>query len=204
MEQREMMKSNIECLLVIDVQDTTINDEKPEWGLTLRKVRQTVPRIEYIVNCFRKQEIPVIWAYTTPWTREFLPWNMCKLYDENPAATFYSQGDMLKPIITPRPTERIFRKNMPSAFGGTLYLRDTLEEYLKEINISHIAICGFYGTGCVNATIVEGFHRGFFFYILRDCIETFDNEPKQHLQQLLMEEDWPYMYGHVLTSTELF
>jgi len=91
-----------------------------------------------------------------------------KLYDENPDAKFYHNG-VPEAIVTPLQGELVVRKNMPSAFGGTDYIeKDYLYNALSPIR--HITICGFYSTGCVHETVIEGFNRyKLFFYIIQDC-----------------------------------
>lgn len=204
----EIMKIKIkvvlECLMVIDVQDTAISKEYeiPEWNIHFQKCRDRVPNIKRLVNCFRDRNLPLIHVLTTEWTKKHLPWNIQKLYDENPDAKFYHDG-VPEAIITPLEGELVVRKNMPSAFGGTDYLeKDYLYNALSPIR--HITICGFYSTGCVHETIIEGFNRHkLFFNIVQDCCETFDDPERQTFQKLLFDCHFKNMNGHVLQLSDL-
>jgi len=85
-----------------------------------------------------------------------------------------------------------------SAFSGT---EEQLESYLNKKNIEHLVISGIYSTGCVNATICEAFHHGYKLTIIRDCVETFDDEDKQAYQRHLFT-DWSFMYGKVVSLAD--
>ncbi|MBN1797535.1 MAG: isochorismatase family protein [Spirochaetales bacterium] len=194
----------LECLMLIDVQHTTIarEYEKSEWNIHFQKCRDCIPKIEKIVDFFRAHNLPLIHVLTTEWTEKALPWNIRKLYDENPNARFYHEGTP-RPVITPLNGELTVRKNMPSAFGGTDYIE---ENYLfKQLSpIRHITICGFYSTGCVHETIIEGFNRHrYFFNIVRDCCETFDDPGRQAFQNMLFDSHFNYMNGHVIESADI-
>jgi nicotinamidase-related amidase len=204
----ELIKENarivLETLMVIDVQNTTISKEYeiPEWNIHYQKCRDRVSNIKRLVKFFRDRNLPVVHVLTTEWTKKHLPWNIQKLYDENPDAQFYHEG-VPESIITPFNNELVLRKNMPSAFGGTDYIeKDYLYNALAPIR--HITICGFYSTGCVQETIIEGFNRhNLFFNIIQDCCETFDDPERQTFQKMLFNCHFNYMNGHVLQLSDL-
>ena len=199
-----MFSKDYEGLLLIDVQNTCTEKEYeiPEWGLTLKKCREKVEQIESLVNIFRQKDLPIIHITTTEWKKEHLEWNIQKLYDENPDAKFYHSG-LPQGLINRLPGEYHFRKNMPSAFGGTDYLERSLSDLFDEKGWKHFAIAGFFSTGCVHETIIEGFNRNkLFWYIVRDCTETFDSEKKQLLQKMLFEEHFFCMNGHVVNMAD--
>jgi nicotinamidase-related amidase len=204
----EFIKKNtnlvLECLIIIDVQNTTISREYeiPEWNIHYQKCRERVSNIERLVKCFRERNLPVVHVLTTEWTKKFLPWNIQKLYDENPNAQFYHEG-ISEPIIKPLHGELVIRKNMPSDFGGTDYIK---ENYLYNLltPLRHITICGFYSTGCIHETIIEGFNRHkFFFYIVQDCCEAFDDPEAQIFQNLLFKRHFSKMNGHVVQLSDI-
>jgi nicotinamidase-related amidase len=200
----KLAKIILECLMVIDVQNTTISKEYeiPEWNIRYQKCRDRVVNIERLVRFFRERHLPVIHILTTEWTQKFLPWNIQKLYDENPDARFYHEG-LSESIIKPFNTELVIRKNMPSAFGGTDYIE---ENYLYNLLVPmrHITICGFYSTGCVHETIIEGFNRHkLFFNIVQDCCETFDAPESQTFQNMLFTRHFNYMNGHVIQLSDI-
>lgn len=194
----------LECLLLIDVQTTTISQEyeRSDWNIHFQKCRACLPRINRLVQFFRHHQLPIIHVLTTEWTKKALPWNIQKLYDENPDAYFYHPG-LPESVIPPLADELVVRKNMPSAFGGTDYLE---EHYLSKqlSSVQHITICGFYSTGCVHETIIEGFNRHkYFFNIVQDCCETFDDPDRQAFQTMLFTRHFNYMNGHIIHLSDI-
>lgn len=189
---------NINCLLVIDVQDKCVHDcfAHDEFDLELTNVQRTVPKIEKLVEFCREQKIEVIWILTTPWTKRHLPGNMVELYESNPDATFYDKDPASPEPILDTKDELIFRKNNYSAFGGT---KGMLENYLNAKLYTRLGICGVYSTGCVDRTIGAAQDRGFFNVIFRDCVETFDDCDAEHEGRIL---HWELNDGHVTTISE--
>jgi len=204
----EIVKNNariiLACLMLIDVQDTAISKdyEISQWNIHFQKCRDCIPNIKNIVRFFRNNKLPIIHVLTTEWTKKALPWNIQKLYEENPNAYFYHDG-LPQPIIKPLSHELVVRKNMPSAFGGTDYIeKDYFSKKLS--SIKHITICGFYSTGCVHETVVEGFNRyRYFFNIVQDCCETFDDPERQLFQKMLFHCHFNFMDGHIVQSSDL-
>lgn len=151
---------------------------------------------------FRQRKLPVFHLLTTEWVKKCLPWNIRKLYDENPEARFYHEG-VSESLIQPAEHEIVIRKNMPSAFGGTDYLK---ESYLYKMlaGVRHVTIAGFYSTGCVHETIIEGFNRHkLFFNIVQDCCEAFDDHEAQLFQKLLFKRHFSKMNGHVVQLADI-
>jgi len=191
------MISNIDAIILIDVQNTCVFEqyEFRDWELTTKKCRQILPNIKNLVNLGRKKDIEIIHILTEEWVKEKLPYNINKLYNENPKATFYSKG-LPESLIDIKSNEKVFRKNTYSAWGVA---NGRLSKYLKKYKNPSLIIAGFYSTGCVNSTIIEGFSNGIFWYIPLDCTETFDRKDKQDYQKFLIEE-WSYNYGHTKKS----
>jgi len=174
--------------------------ERPEWNIYFSRVRGTIPRLNDFVERYRGLGGRIIWVRPTPWTEEYLPGNVNRLYRENPRATFYvSEGvdeySEFQPGIVVEPGDLVLEKNNYSAFTNPL-LRDALGS-------DTYVVAGFYADGCVNATIVDGWGRGYFTFILSDLVESMDDPVKQGQKRFLLSHGWPLMYGHVMTSGEL-
>jgi nicotinamidase-related amidase len=187
------------ALLVIDYTENACIEtyQNPRYNLRLSKVRDIAPLLEKLITFHRTQNIgEVIWIKSCPWVKGQVHPNIERFYNENPQVEFYS----IKPggedfyHIQPGEYEKIFKKNMYSAFSGT---QGQLDEYLRERNIGHLIISGIYSTGCVNTTICEAFHLGYKMTIIKDCVETFDEPGKQAFQCHLLN-DWSLMYGKVM------
>ena len=173
--------------------------ERPEWNLHFSRVRKLIPGLSDFVNRYRSAGGRVIWVKPTPWTEEHLPGNINRLYRENPQATFYvtkhvEEYSEFQPGVEVEPEDTVIVKNSYSAFANP-QLGDALgsDTYL---------VSGFYADGCVNATIVDGWCRGYFTFILSDLVESMDDPVKQEQKRFLLSHGWPLMYGHVVPSGE--
>lgn len=173
--------------------------ERPEWNIHFSRVRELIPRLNDFVKRYRSLGGRIIWVKPTPWTEEYLPDNINRLYRENPQATFYVTENVdeyseFQPGIEVEPGDQVIEKNNYSAFTNPR-LRDALDSdtYL---------VAGFYADGCVNATIVDGWGRGCFTFILSDLVESMDDPVKQGQKRFLLSHGWPLMYGHVMPSGE--
>jgi nicotinamidase-related amidase len=189
-------------LIVIDVVKGCCNNqyEKPEWDIHFKKIRKMLPHLNTYVKKHRDNGGQIIWITPTPWTKANLPNNINKLYHENPDATFYVEDHIDEYNEFPESIEVderdiVLEKNNYSAFTNP-----KLSEYLDDAYL----IAGVYADGCVNATIVEGWSKGYFTYILGDLVEAMDSERKQNQKTQLLKYGWPYMYGHVINSKDLY
>ena len=188
-------------LVVIDVVKGCCNPEyeHPQWDLHYSKVREMLPRLNNFTKQHRDNGAQIIWIKPTPWTEENLPPNINKLYHENPDATFYTteniqEYNQFPDVIKTEPTDTILEKNNYSAF--------TNPKLAKQLNKAYL-IAGIYADGCVNATIIHGWNKGYFTYILSDLVESMDAPIKQNQKTQLLTHWWPQMYGHVAPSTTI-
>jgi nicotinamidase-related amidase len=173
--------------------------DRPEWNIHFSKVRELIPKLNGFVEEYRGIGGRIIWVKPTPWIEEHLPANVNRLYRENPRATFYVTENVedyaeFPPEIEVEPGDLVVEKNSYSAFTNPR-LEDLLDSdtYL---------IAGIYADGCVNATIVDGWSKGLFTFILSDLVESMDDPFKQRQKNFLLSHGWPLMYGHVMTSRE--
>jgi nicotinamidase-related amidase len=176
-----------------------IEYEHPEWNIHFSRVRETIPRLNEFAERHRAMGGRVIWIKPVTWIEKHLPENINRLYRENPRATFYvtehaKEYSEFQTGIDVYSEDRIVVKNSYSAFTNP-QLREALDSdtYL---------VAGFYADGCVNATIVDGWGRGFFTIILSDLVESMDDSVKQEQKKYLLSHGWPLMYGHVMNSEE--
>lgn len=137
---------------------------------------------------------------TTPWTREYLPENMQELYKDT-EAIYYSEDttgfDEKFHTVEIKGSDSIVAKNTYDAFTNKDFVNK-----LKEKKIRYLVMTGVFTDGCVLATVINGFSRGYNFIILKDLIETTDSRTRQDLQKLLIEYTFPRMYGATMSSSE--
>lgn len=203
MHMKEKFEISKTALLVVDVVNSCCHEkcEIKKWGVTFKKIRKMVPRLEKFISKYREMGGQAIFIKCLPWTKKFLPANINELY-KNPKCAYYSTDKtgfsekLFK--LTPEKSDFVFYKNSYDAFTNP-----KLDEFLKKRKINHLLVSGVFGDGCVNATIQGGFSAGYNFIILKDLIETTDDKTRQKIQKLLKQYTWPTMYGKTINSKEL-
>jgi len=198
-----MTKENT-ALLVIDPVNSCAHEncETPEWNIHFSKIRKMLPNLNDFTKTYRdKVGGLVVLTTITPWRAEFLADNLNELYTD-PEAVYYSDDttgfDEQFHTVEPAESDFIISKNTYDVFTN-----EDLLNKLKEKGIKYIIVTGIFTDGCVLASVVSGFAKGFNFVILKDLIETTDSSTRQELQKLLIEFTFPKMYGKTITSEEL-
>ena len=85
-------------------------------------------------------------------------------------ATVHSQvegtpGAEIVPELAPLPGEHVVRKRRPSAF-----FRSDLDVFLRGHRVDTIIIAGSSMSGCVRATVVDGFSLDYRMMMVRECV----------------------------------
>ncbi len=201
MKPYDGMNKDNTVLLVIDPVNSCAHErcETPEWNIHFTKIREMLPRLaEFVKDFKRKFGAKVIFTTITPWNKENLPENIIELY-EDPKACYYSEDttgfDEKFNVVLPEEDDLVYKKNTYDAFANEEFLSE-----LKRRKIRYIVMTGIFTDGCVIASIVSGFAKGFNFVILKDLIETTDDPERQELQKLLISYTFPVMYGKTITS----
>ena len=191
-------------LIVVDVVNGCCSEkfERPELSITFSRIRQMIPRLREFADEYRRLGGKIIWVRSTPWTEEYLPKNINRLYCENPNATFYTEHDVEESVeffddTGPHGPDEISTKNTYSAFADA-----NLQELFRKHRWDTYLLSGVFAEACVNATLIDGFTKGLFTIILSDLVETMDDEEQQVHKKHLITHQWPFMYGHVMTSSE--
>jgi len=197
------VNSKNSALLVIDVINSCCHQkcEIKKWNISFKKIRKMVPKfVRFIEEYKKKTKNPVIYVNCVPWDKKHLMKNVVELY-KDPKCRYYSEdksGFREKFfMVKPEKEDVVFTKNNYDAFSNK-----KLVNYLKKKKIKYIIVTGVFGDGCVDASIVGGFSRGFNFVLLKDLIETTDVPKRQRLQKIMKEELWPTMYGKTMNSKE--
>jgi|GEM_PF-684004 len=198
------MNNNNTALIVIDPINSCAHEkcETPEWDIHFSKIRQMLLKLNSFIKEYREKVGGLVVITTiVPWVQDSVAQNINELYTD-PSACYYSEDrtgfDEEFYIVEPEVTDYIFTKNTYDAFAN-----DALVEFLKTKEIRYIIMAGVFTDGCVLASVIGGFSRGYNFVILKDLVETFDLPVRQELQKLLLEYTFPRLYGKVIVSTEL-
>ena len=192
------------ALLVIDIVNSCCHEkcEEPDDGITFNKIREMVDeRLLDFVDKYRKEiNQNVIIMGLKPWTREYLPQNIIRLYDENPMASYFGEEGFEEGQyhLSPVGTDFVVKKNTYDCFASS-----ELIDYLEQRGITDLVICGVFTDGCVLSSIISGFSKGYNFIIPRDLVETTDLLARQELQRLLLDYTFPMQYGRVVDSSAI-
>jgi nicotinamidase-related amidase len=199
------VNSRNSALIVIDVINSCCHPkcEIKKWDISFKKIRRMVPKLVRFIEKYKKKtKNPVLYVNCVPWDKKHLAQNLNELY-KDPKCRYYSKDKSGFPEkffgVKPEKADLIFTKNNYDAFTNR-----NLLNYLKKKKIKFLIVTGIFGDGCVDASIVGGFSRGFNFVILKDLIETTDVTRRQKLQKIMKNELWPSMYGKTINSKELF
>jgi len=191
-------------LIAVDLMNACCSEkfERPEMNITFNKIRQMIPRLIKFTDEYRRLGGKIIWVQSTPWREQYLPKNINRLYHENPKATFYTKHDIEESVeffdgVSPHEADEIFTKNTYSAFADA-----RLQKLFRKRRWDTYLLSGVFAEACVNATLIDGFTKGLFAVILSDLVETMDDEEQQDHKGHLITHQWPFMYGHVMTSSE--
>ncbi|OGY38713.1 MAG: hypothetical protein A2418_03500 [Candidatus Brennerbacteria bacterium RIFOXYC1_FULL_41_11] len=197
------MKRANTALLIIDPVNSCVHEncETPERNIRFTKIRATLPKLAEFVNEYR-QRIGgmIIFTTLTPWNEKHLPPNLNELYTD-PRANYYSEDtvgfDEQFHTVIPQKGDLVIAKNTYDAFTN-----NELLSALKKKGIQYIVVTGVFTDGCVLASVVSGFSKGFNFVILKDLVETTDVDTRQELQKSLIDYTFPVMYGKTISSGE--
>jgi nicotinamidase-related amidase len=191
------------ALIVIDVVNGCCAKEceDEEGGVTFNKIRQMVPRLEGFIDNFRKRQLgEIVFVNLTPWTKEYLPENIQKLY-EDPDINYYGSDDSFEQEfyrLKPLAADEIITKNNYDAFTNPEF-----EKFLRKNGVESLIITGVFTDGCVLSTICGAFARGYNLIVPRDLVATTDLPIRQELEQALLDYTIPMQYGKVINSKEI-
>ncbi|PIR62141.1 MAG: hypothetical protein COY81_02530 [Candidatus Pacebacteria bacterium CG_4_10_14_0_8_um_filter_43_12] len=195
-----MNKDNT-ALIVIDPINSCAHEkcETPDWNIHFSKIRKMLPKLNNFLKQYRKQVGGLVVVTTiTPWTKEYLADNLNELY-KDPGAEYYSEDttgfDEQFYTVEVQKSDLVIAKNTYDVFTN----KKLLEE-LQGRGVKYIVIAGIFSDGCVLASVIGGFSHGYNFVILKDLIETTDQDERQQLQKLLIDVTFPKMYGRTVDS----
>ena len=150
---------------------------------------QSIPRIRKLLRSCRTQNVPVVYS-TSDLDFKAVFGNATKRAKES--STMSDLSMEFPQMIRPRRGEFIVRKARASAFFGT-----HLITYLVQKGIDSIIVTGCTTSGCVRATVMDGFSYGLSVFVVEDCV--FDRSPFSHLVNLF---EMNSKYANVISLEE--
>lgn len=102
-------------------------------------------------------------------------------------------GNVVADRLGPRPGEIVIAKPKPSAFFGT-----ALDAYLNKLQVDSLIVTGMVTSGCVRATVVDGYMRNHHVTVVEDAVADYSDF--QHRTSLL---DMHVKYADVVPTAEV-
>ena len=185
------------ALLIVDVvlsfagsQGKTLKDAIAEFRTACGEAAwQAIPHIRTLLDACRRARIPVIYTksdlhYVSLMggsTKSSPPGRVCKENEQQ-----------ILPEIAPQANELIVSKVKASAFFAT-----PLDHYLQLQSVDTLLICGTTTSGCVRATTVDAFSRGYRTFLVQEA--CFDRSMFSHKVSLF---EMNAKYADVITLEE--
>jgi nicotinamidase-related amidase len=185
------------ALLIIDVQYRTVGTvPKPFWDAIEEYPTScgeagwaAVRQIARLLAVVREHDWPVIYPYVSP-KQAF---DRGRLADKVPSILdIASKGYEFVAEVAPRAQDILLPKKHPSAFFGT-----PLASYLIDAGADSVVVTGCTTSGCVRASVVDGFAYNFHVLVPHDAV--YDRSRVAHAVNLF---DIAYKYADVTTTDE--
>jgi maleamate amidohydrolase len=186
------------ALLVIDVQYRTLGDSPKPFEEAVKDYPTAggavawaaLANIERLVATFRELDLSILYPHVAP----KLDFDRGALSDKVPSIfTVAEHGYEMPESIAPRPQDVLLPKRHPSAFFGT-----PLASYLIERRADTLVVTGTSTSGCIRASVVDGFAYNFRAVVPHDAV--WDRTETVHKVNLF---DMAQKYADVTSTEEL-
>lgn len=178
---------NLPALLILDVQK---GFDDPFWGQ--RNNPEAELNMAKLLAEWRKRRGTVLYS------KHLSLQPNSPLYHRNP------EGTQFKDSIQPASGEKIFPKNVNSAFIGT-----DLQSYLDKQEIKSLVITGLSTQHCVSTTTRMSGNFGYQTYLVSDAIAAFevtDSKGKKHSPEYIQEAELAMLhkeFATIITTDEI-
>jgi nicotinamidase-related amidase len=147
-----------------------------------------MPRIARLIETFRKADLPIVYSLSDLATGAFVG-KATKGKRSGPPPQGFNN---FPASIAPRPQDWVVAKIRASAFFQT-----PLTGYLIQNGVDTLVVCGVSTSGCVRASVVDGFSHGFKTFVVDEC--CFDRSEFAHAANLF---DMHAKYASVISLDE--
>ncbi len=190
-------------VLVIDVNYNFVGDRPEPIEESVKRWRNScglegwaaVACIARLVEAARARRVPVI--YSTGMDLRPDGWDAGRWADKNTrkledVTVHLEDGNTIVPPIAPHAEDIVIRKYKPSVFVGSM-----LAGFLVDLGADSIICCGGTTSGCVRATVLDGFSLNYRMAVVEEC--TFDRGQASHAINLF---DMHAKYADVVSLDE--
>jgi maleamate amidohydrolase len=171
-------------VLVIDVNYNFVGDRPEPIEESVRRWRNSggqegwdaADHIAVLLQAARRKGVPVLYSTGMPNRPDGFDrgrWRDKNARNAEDLTAERREGNTIIAPIAPRPQDIVIEKGKPSVFFGTL-----LASYLVDLQADSIIACGTTTSGCVRATVVDGFSLNFRMSVVEEC--TFDRGQASH------------------------
>lgn len=195
------------AILVIDVTTSFCGEESsdlsdsapgPVHGLGIDNIPAVIDSISSLLHVAHEGDIPVIYTVGLDYREDGKDAGRWK--DKNPSIVGDSarlsqenrSGNTIVPDIAPQDGDLVLTKHKPSAFFGTPLL-----SLLIDLEIDTLIVCGGVTSGCIRASVIEGFSYNYRMNVVEEC--TFDRSAWTQAANLF---DIDNKYGDVISLDE--
>ena len=156
---------------------------------------EALPHLRTAIDAAREAGVPVI--YTTGQDPRPDGLDSGRWADKNrrrgeDTSVHRGQGNRIVDVIAPADDDIVLTKPKPSAFFAT-----QLASLLVQLGADSVLVCGATTSGCVRATVLDGFSLNYRMAVIEEC--TFDRVQLSHRVNLL---DMDQKYGDVVSLQE--
>jgi nicotinamidase-related amidase len=185
------------ALIVVDVtfaftgfEGQTLQESIATFGSACGPVSwDAMPKIVKLIAMFRERGLPIVFTNSAPANTPYAG----KATKSKRTKAPPPRANDFPEAITPRPDEWVLGKTRASAFFQT-----PLTSYLVQQHIDTLVFCGVSTSGCVRASVVDGFSHGFSTFVVDEC--CFDRSQFAHAANLF---DMEAKYASVVSLDEL-
>ncbi len=175
------------ALLVVDVTHDFVGDRPEPILESIRRFSNScgadgwtaMERIAELLAAARDVGVPVFYTKgpdeASPAVRGSWAWKNAR--DLETSDLRRRLGNQIPKMIAPRPGETVIQKDKPSAFFGS-----PLASYLPPLGIDTLIVAGTTTSGCVRATVVDGFSLNYRMVVAEDAV--FDRGELAHAANL--------------------
>jgi nicotinamidase-related amidase len=152
------------ALLVVDMQHDFVDPESPSTCSPIAQER--LPDFQRLLAAARESRIPVFYSQglVAPDLADVGLWKG-RAHRTGKSQIEGTRGAEIVPELAPRPNEHIVRKRRPSVFFATDF-----DVFLRGLQIDTLIVTGSSMSGCVRATVVDGFSRDYRVMVVRECV----------------------------------
>ena len=183
------------ALLIVDMQWDFVDPDSPATCAPLSVER--LPAIRRLLEAARGAAVPVFFSQglVAPSLVDVGLWKGWA-HRTGHSQVEGTRGAEIVPDLAPLPGEHVVRKRRPSAFFGT-----DLDTFLRGLRVDTLIVAGSSMSGCVRATVVDGFSLDYRVMMVRECVV---DRTLEVLERNLFDMDAKYADAVGLEETQAY